>query len=112
MNKKTILIVIVVLTLVYIGYRVIVNAVNNTLDEANRRSIEVYVSSIRLAHTYYTYKSGISTDNIDDLDIKLTVDVNCEFNKIYSDGRIELKGCTVEKSKKKYSYINEQIVRE
>lgn len=111
-DKKSIFISIFVLVLLFISYRVVTTAINNTVDEANRKGVELYASSIKYAYTSYIYRNGTLDVNIDDLEIKITVQVNCEEKKLTSSGSVELYGCTVENSKIKYKYVNGRAERE
>ena len=47
----------------------------------------------------------------DELNIVLTTEVECKDKKLYSNGNVELYGCTVEDSKIKYNYVNGKVVR-
>lgn len=113
MNKKSIIIVISVLLILFIGYIIAKRSVENALDDKNRRGIELYVTEVKYAYARaYLNKSGDVSVNIDDLNIKVNVDVKCEEKHIDSYGTVELKGCTVDNHKAKYSYINGKVEKE
>ena len=111
MNKKSIFITASVLILLFVSYEIVSKVINTTLDDANRRGIELYASTVKYAYTEYIYKNGFSPNSIDELNIVLTTEVECKDKKLYSNGNVELYGCTVEDSKIKYNYVNGKVVR-
>lgn len=110
--KKSIFIAVSVLILLLTSFLIVSKVINTTLDDANRRGIELYASTVKYAYTSYIYKNGFATNNIDDLNINITTKVECKEKKLYLNGVVELHGCTVEDSKIKYSYIDGRVVKE
>ena len=108
MNKKAFFVLSVAMIIMYIIYRIIVGVIDNTVDDANKRGIEEYVSAIRLAYAG-SLLNGETITNIDDIDINITTKVECEEKSLSLDGIIELHGCRVEDSKRKYSYVNDKV---
>ena len=112
MNKKSIFIVISVLILLLVFYELILYIINFTLDDANKRGVELYASSLKYAYTDYIYNNGFYIEDINNLEVKITTKVECEEKKIFSTGIVELHGCRVENSKAKYKYVNGKVERE
>ena len=92
----------ILLVLGLIVYKMIINSI----DELNKKSIESYVTSIRYAYTAYMYKNLVLTTNIDELNIKSNVKVECAKKSIDLAGNVELHECSVEGSKRLYKYVN------
>lgn len=111
MNKKAFFVLFITMITAYIIYRVILNIITKTVDDANKMGIEEYVGAIRLAYAG-SLLTGNSITNIDDIDINITTKVECEEKNISSNGTIELHGCRVENSKKKYGYVNDNVIKE
>ena len=110
MNKKAFFVLVTAMIIAYIIYRIIVDIIGNTVDDANRRGIEEYVEAIKLEYA----KSLLNENAIDinSIDVKISTSVECEEKNITSNGEIELHGCRVENSKRKYSYVNKKVERE
>ena len=111
MNKKAFFVLVTAMIVAYIIYRVIINVINDAVDDANKRGVEEYVEAIRLEYAG-SLLTGETITNIDDIDINITTKVECEEKSISLDGIIELHGCRVEDSKRKYSYVNDKVGRE
>ena len=112
MDKKSIFITVSVLIFLFISFRVVYAIVNSTLEDGERRGVQLYASTIKYAFTEYTYRNGFSTYSVDDLNVETSTRVECEEKILYVSGDVELHGCTVENSKKKYKYVNGKVERE
>ena len=113
MNKKSVFIVVSVLLLLLVGYEIAKHAINDAIDDTNKRGIELYATEIRYSYARsYLNTSGNASINIDDLNVKINVEVKCEEKSIDSYGNVELKGCTVDNYKSKYRYIDGKVERE
>lgn len=112
MNKKVFILLVLVISISLVIYKVILNVIDDAVDNANQRGIDLYVSAINYAYTAHYYKTGEKPKSIAELDINITTKVKCVEEKIDKNGKIELHGCTVENSKVKYGYINNKIVKE
>ena len=112
MNKKSIIIVSLVLIFILTFNEIIIYVINFTVDGANKRGIELYASSLKYAYANYMYKNGFYVDDIDDLEVTISTKVECEQKKISYDGKVELHGCKVENSKIKYKYVAGKVERE
>ena len=109
MSKKSLFIVISTLLILFIAYRVSSAVITRTLDDANRRGLELYASTVKYAYTDYIYKNGLNLVEVDELKVEVSIKVECEEKRISYNGNVELKGCTVDGSKTKYSYINGKV---
>lgn len=112
LNRKAFFVLVSAMTITYIVYRIVIGLINNTVDDANRRGMELYISAIKYAQISYEFNNGVSADNINDLDIKVITKVECKEQKIDINGNIELHGCTVDDSKAKYGYVDGKIIKE
>ena len=107
--------VIVILAIIaLIAPPIILNIINDSREESNKRSVELYGKSVEQAIA----KSQLNGTEIlaGDLSSSLlsTVEysgnsVTCTTNKLYEDGGIYLAGCTVGSDTKEYTYGTEQV---
>ena len=112
-NKKSIIIAISVLVVLFACYEFAKISIKNAIDDSNRRGLEVYVSTIRYTYAKsYLNRNGEGNTDIDSLDIKTNVNVVCEEKSIDILGNIELHGCTIDGSKTKYGYVKNNVIRE
>lgn len=111
-NKKSVFITVSVLVIIFLGYKISSSVIKNTVDDANKRGIELYASALRYAYTNYLYKNGFEIADVNDLNVKVTTKVECEKKRITVDGDVYLEGCSVENSKEKYKYTNGSVERE
>lgn len=117
MNKKSVFITISVLLLLYSAYKITHVVIERTVDDANKRGVELYASSIKYAYTAYMYDHVETTDivftgNIDDLNIKVSTQVECKEKSVDGKGNVELHGCRVENSKRTYKYVDGKAEKE
>ena len=117
MNKKSVFITISVLLLLYAAYKISSAVIDRSIDDANKRGVELYASAIKYAYTAYMYSHIETTNlyftgNVDDLNIRISTKVECEEKSIDDNGDVTLYGCRVENSKRKYKYIDGRVERE
>ena len=90
--------VIVILAIIsLIATPTILNIVNGTKEEANKRSIDMYAKAVENAIVQYQMKENKKTTSFEQIEkyIKYEGDkVECEVN-IYEDGNIYLSKCRV-----------------
>ena len=111
-NKKSVFITVSVLVILFLSYIVVRSVILKTVDDANKRGIELYASSLRYEYTRYLYSNGLEVANLDDLRLDITTKVECEKKSITKEGVVTLEGCSVENSKQKYSYKNGKVEKE
>ena len=109
MNKKAFFVLVSAMIIMYIIYRIVMGYIGNAVDNANKRGIEEYVETIRLEYIRSVFDNR-GTINIDNINTNVKID--CEEKNITSDGIIELHGCRVENSKRKYGYVNDKVQKE
>ena len=112
MNKKSIFIAVSVLLILFISYEIVKKTIIDSIDDANRRGLELYVSQIKYAYAKeYLNKVNIEEIDLDSLYIKTTIDVVCKEKFADRYGNVKLTNCSVDGSKTKYNYIKGKVER-
>ena len=102
--------VIVILAIIaLIATPIILGIINNTRDESNKRSIELYASAVKNAIAEYQLTESNPPKTFIDLNIEYDGDIECRKKELYEDGSFYLEGCKVNKSEKEYSYGIKQV---
>ena len=97
--------VIVILAIIaLIAVPIILNIINTAREESNKRSIELYASSVRNTIAAYQLTNPKPPKTFSDLTVEYKGDVECSIKELYSDGSFYLEGCRVNKSENEYSY--------
>ena len=97
--------VIVILAIIaLIATPIILGIINDVREESNKRSIELYASSVRNSIAAYQLTNSKPPKTFSDLTVEYKGDVECSIKELYSDGSFYLEGCKVNKSENEYSY--------
>ena len=113
--------VIVILAIIaLIATPIILNIISDSREESNKRSVELYASSVEqaiakyqlnnnesISETFTTTDGKILTkqnDSTKTMNIEYDGNVVCDKIEIYTDGNIYLGDCTVNGGDKKYSH--------
>ena len=101
MNKKgftliellAVLVVLAILALISIP--ITIRIINNSRDNANKRSVDGYGKAIELAIALYQVNHNEKPNDIDNLDVNYTGNVDCDTKKIISNSRVFLTKCKI-----------------
>ena len=113
--------VIVILAIIaLIATPIILNIISDSREESNKRSVELYASSVEQAIAKYQLNNNESisgtftttdgkiltkqNDSTKTMNIEYDGNVVCDKIEIYTDGNIYLGDCTVNGGDKKYSH--------
>ena len=109
--------VIVILAIIaLIATPIILNIINDSKEESNKRSVELYGKAVEQAIA----KSQLNGTEILAGDLSSTFletvqysgsEVTCTTNKLYEDGSIYLAGCRVGTDTKEYTYGKQMVVK-
>ena len=109
--------VIVILAIIaLIATPIILNIINDSREESNKRSVELYGKAVEQAIA----KSQLNGTEILAGDLSSTFletvqysgsEVTCTTNKLYEDGSIYLAGCRVGTDTKEYTYGKQMVVK-
>ena len=108
MLKKIIHVLILVGLLGAVLYKLSENMIKDAVDDTNALAVEIYADAIKIA----TLNNVMSADEIDYKNVKVATKVDCKEIKILDVGNVELHGCRVETSTRKYKYVNGKATRE
>ena len=102
--------VIVILAIIaLIATPIILGIINDTKEESNERSVELYATALRNGLAQYQLKNdetvlpGIYTSSALPFEVSYDGNVECSAIEIYEDGTIYVEGCIVNQGKKEYS---------
>ena len=114
MSKKgftliELLAVIVILAIIaLIVAPITLNVIENSREETNKRSIDLYGRAAETAVKHYHMNTGVMPTNFEDIRQYITysgADISCKIEKIYEDGEIFISECTIDNVEvKDYAY--------
>ena len=101
--------VIVLLAIIaLIATPIILGIINDSREESNERSVELYASTVRNAVAAYQLTHPNAQKTFDDLDVQYDGNVECATEELYFDGSFYIADCTVNGDAVDYTYGEQQ----
>ena len=105
--------VIVILAIIaLIATPIILKIIDDSKEESNKRSVEMYAKAVENAIANYQLKTGEKPTKFEEIEEYIEYDgstVVCDVVQIYEDGNIYLNGCIVNNDGKGYVYGEQHL---
>ena len=110
MFKKILFILVCVAILGFAVYKITGGVIVDEVDNANMAAVERYASAVKLSAV--NINNVMNEGVVDYNSIDIGTSVKCDEVKVLNIGEVELHGCSIEGTSRKYKYVNGKASRE